>query len=92
MTKATNERLQKAILTVVEQQILDNEPPETGATFARLQAQGYTSDEAKKLIGYVVGAEVFGVLRENRKFDADGFTERLRALPKLPWEGEQGGA
>jgi hypothetical protein len=90
MTKATNERLQKAILAVVEQQILDGEPPETGATFARLQAQGYSSDEAKRLIGFVVGAEFFGVLREGRKFDAEGFAERLRALPKMPWEGEEG--
>jgi hypothetical protein len=91
MTKATNERLQKAILAVVEQQILAGEPVETGATFARLQAQGYSPDEAKRLIGFVVGAEFFGVLREGRKFDAVGFTERLLALPKMPWEGAEGG-
>lgn len=91
MTKATNERLQQAIIAVVEQQLLAGEPAETGATFARLQAQGYSPDEAKRLIGYVVGAEFFGVLREDRKFDAAGFAERLRALPKMPWEGDEGG-
>jgi len=92
MMNPTNERLRQAILTVVELQLLDGEPPETRLTFARLQAQGYSQDEARRLIGCVVATEVFGVLRESRKYDAQGFIERLRALPKMPWDGEDGEA
>lgn len=92
MTEKVNERLREAIMTVVDNQLRDGDPPETKITFARLRGEGYSVDEAKRLIGMVVGEEVFNVLRENRKYDAIRFAERLRALPKFPWDGEEGEA
>jgi len=79
-------RLQKAIIAVVDQQIDSGEPLITRQTFERLKQQGYGPDEAKKLIGYVVGAEFFNVVRRDRPYDAVGFANMLAALPKLPWE------
>ena len=79
-------RLQKAIVSVVEQQINDGDPPDTRETYERLTGQGYSVDEAKKLIGYVVGVEFFNVVRKDRKYDAEGFAGMLAQLPKLPWD------
>jgi hypothetical protein len=86
-----NERLQKAILTVVEQQIRENEPTVTGAAYRRLREEGSSDEEAKRLIGFVVGAEFFSVLSQERKYDATRFAAMLDALPKLPWELPEGG-
>jgi hypothetical protein len=89
MTEAIEERLRRAVLQVVEQQLRDNLPAVTRQTFARLVREGFAEDEAKKLIGYVVAAEVFGVLREGRRYSEQRFTAKLQALPRPPWEGAE---
>jgi hypothetical protein len=43
-------------LEVVENQIRDNDPPETRQTLDRLLAEGYTADEARRLISTAVRA------------------------------------
>ena len=86
MTTRENQRLQKAILEVINTQIRENDPPETKQTLIRLQAQGFSEEEALRLIGYVVAAEVFSVLRENRQYDREKFISALNNLPGLPWE------
>ena len=88
MEKTDNRRLQKAILEVVDNQLRDNDPPETRQTLERLERQGYSEKEARKLIGFVVASEVFGVIRENRKYDREKFISALNDLPSLPWEEE----
>jgi len=45
-----NPRLQKAILEVVENQIRENNPPETKKTLDRLLKAGYSKDDAMKSI------------------------------------------
>ena len=45
-----NLRLQKAILEVVENQIRENDPPETKKTLDRLLKKGYSKDDAMKSI------------------------------------------
>jgi hypothetical protein len=84
-----SQKLKAAILEVIKTQIRDNEPPETKATLIRLQSNGFSEDEAMKLIGYVVASEVFSVYREDRRFDEIKYIEALKALPKLPWEKEE---
>ena len=86
MEKTEDQRLRKAILEVINNQIKDNDPPETKQALVRLQEEGLTEEDALKLIGYVVASEVFTVLKENRKFDKAKFSSALNALPKLPWE------
>lgn len=85
-----NKRLKSAILEVIEQQIRDQDPPETGSTLARLLSQGFSKEKSLELIGYVVGLEVLGVMESGRKFDRDDFANRLHALPTLPWDMENG--
>jgi rRNA processing protein Krr1/Pno1 len=85
--KATDShRLRQAILEVINTQIRENDPPETKQALVRLQAQGFSEDEALKLIGYVVASEVFSVLKENRRYDMEKYIAALNDLPRLPWE------
>ena len=81
-----NERLRAAILEVINNQIRDNNPPETKQALIRLQEQGLSEEEALKLIGYVVASEVFSVLKENRQYDKEKYITALNNLPDLPWE------
>ena len=83
-----NQRLKKVILEVIDTQIRDNDPPETKKTLIRLQENGYSEEEAIKLIGYIVASEVFSVFREDRRYDENSYIAALKALPKLPWEKE----
>ncbi|KPJ99549.1 MAG: hypothetical protein AMJ60_04645 [Desulfobacterales bacterium SG8_35] len=88
MEKTENTRLRAAILEVINNQIRNNEPPETKETLIRLQEQGFSEENALKLIGYVVASEVFSVLKENRRYDRGKYVSALKALPRLPWEKE----
>lgn len=81
-----NLRLKAAILEVVETQLRDNEPPETKRTLQRLTAAGHSPQEAKELIGTVVAAEMFSVLKEGKPFDAVRFADALDRLPEIPGE------
>ena len=83
-----NERLRKAILEVINIQIRDNDPPDTRKNLIRLQSEGFSEEETLQLIGYVVAAEVFSVLQENRPYDKERYIAALNRLPKLPWEKE----
>ena len=55
----TNPELGKAVLEVVENQIRDNDPPETRQTIERLTREGYTADEARRLVSTAVTVEFF---------------------------------
>jgi len=77
---------QQMILEVVENQLRDNDPPETRETLARLLQEGHTQRQAKKLIAILVASEIYHMLNDQRKFDQDGYIAALRRLPTLPEE------
>jgi hypothetical protein len=54
----TNPELGRAILEVVENQIRDNDPPETRQTIDRLVEEGYTAEEARRLVSTTVTVAV----------------------------------
>ena len=80
----TNPHLKAAILEVVENQLRENNPPETRQTFERLLATGYSRQEAIEMIGSAVVGEIWAVLKENKPYDAVRFRE---ALEKVLEEG-----
>jgi hypothetical protein len=84
MPKKFNPYLQSAMLEVVENQLADNDPPETRQTYERLLREGRSEKEAKKLIGAAIAAETFWILKENKPFDQARFIATLNRLPKLP--------
>jgi hypothetical protein len=79
----SNERLNKTILEIVDNQIRECSPPETKETFDRLVGEGVGRDEARRLIGYVVASEIFDVLKSMQPFDGKRYVKALRRLPKL---------
>lgn len=86
MNEQANTRLTAAILSVVDNQLLENEPPETRTTYERLVAKGYSDEEARKLIGATLSAEMYEMLKEQKEYDQERYTEALRKLPDMPWE------
>jgi len=79
-------RRRKIILEVVENQIRDNDPPETRKTLTRLTKEGFSREEAVELIGTVVVHELYNVLKQEEYFDCKRFVAALRQLPKLPYD------
>jgi len=81
-----NPRLKAAILEVVENQLRDNNPPETKQTYERLLQEGHSAKEAKRLIGCVVSSEIFDILKKQEAFNPARFVKALNKLPKMPWK------
>ena len=81
-----NPRLKAVILQVVDNQLKNNDPPETKQTYNKLIKEGFSESEAKQLIGCVVVAEIFDVLKKKETFNQERFVKALNKLPKLPWE------
>lgn len=79
-----NPYLKSALLEVVDNQLNANDPPETRKTFERLTSEGYSEDEAKRLIACVVTSEMFDVLKKQEPFNLERFVKALNALPKIP--------
>jgi len=75
-----NLQLKKAILEVVENQIRENNPPETKKTLDRLLKAGYSKDDAMKLIGRGVTVEIYKVLKNKEHFNDEKYVKALREL------------
>ena len=84
-----NPYLRAAIMEVIENQLRNNVPPQTRQTFRRLIEAGYSEEEAKRLIGCVVSAEIFDVLKKNEPFNLERFVKALNKLPEMPWAEEE---
>jgi len=79
-----NPVLKAAILEVVENQMRDNNPPETRQAYDRLMQEGHSEEDAKRLIGCVVSSEVFDILKKQQEFNLERFVQALERLPELP--------
>jgi hypothetical protein len=84
-----NPYVRAAIEEVVENQLRDDDPPQTRQTFRRLIEAGHSEKEAKRLIGCVVSAEIFDVLKKNEPFNLERFVGGLNKLPAMPWDDEE---
>lgn len=78
------QRLKSAMLEVVQTQLDSNDPPETKQTLDRLLAEGFSKEDAKELIGTVVVAEVFEVMKEGKPHDKKRYVAALNNLPEVP--------
>lgn len=80
--KEYNPHLQAAYLEVVDNQLRDNNPPETKETFERLLAEGHSAEDAKLLIAQVVCLETYYILKHEEDINRERFVRNLRMLPK----------
>ena len=71
-------------LEVVENQLKDNQPPETRITLERLMKEGFKERVAKELIATCVATEMYEVIASNMPFDERRYVENLNRLPELP--------
>ena len=81
-----NPCLHAAVMNVAENQIRNQDPPETKQAYDRLRAEGMSDKEARRLIACVVASEIFEVLKRKEPFDPVSSTKALSELPKLPWD------
>mgnify|MGYP007066211216 CR=1 FL=1 len=80
----SNPSLKASILEVVDNQLKSNDPPESRQTFDRLVKEGYSEKRSKELIGAVVSAEIFEVLKKQEPFNLGRFIAALNKLPEIP--------
>jgi hypothetical protein len=52
-----------------------------GETVVRLQREGHSTEEAKRMVNAVISAEDFAVTTGRHIFDLTRFSERLKQLP-----------
>jgi hypothetical protein len=81
---AANPQLATTILEIVDTQLREGTPSETGETFDRLISMGYTPEGARQLLALVVVREIFSVMARGERYDAARFIAALQRLPTLP--------
>jgi hypothetical protein len=84
----TNPELGKAVLGVVENQIRSNDPPETRQALERLKDEGYTANEARRLIATAAAVEIFHIMRDHEPFNRERYLRNLARLPREPWDNK----
>lgn len=86
MDEEQSEQARAAIIGAVEAQLTDGDPPEAAETLERLLAEGYSRDEAVRLIGCALADEMFQIMKHEREYDHARYVGLLRKLPDAPWE------
>lgn len=81
-----SETARQALLEAVENQLRDNKPPVTRETFIRLTEEGFSADDAKKMICMALANEVSEIMNSNETFNEARYAQNLANLPDLPWE------
>ena len=81
-----NKILHDQILEIIENQIKQNDPPETKQTFERLIKSGISRMNAKKYIGQCITMELFKIMKLGEEFNNDRYVGNLLRLPEEPVE------
>jgi len=82
----SGQRAGEAIIEAVENQLSDNNPPETKQTLDRLMASGESRENAMRHIATALVIEIFGALKHNEPYNDERYIKNLNALPKEPSE------
>lgn len=72
------------LLEVIENQIRDNNPPQTAATVQRLCEAGSTRAEAMALVACVLAHEIHCIVVKQETFNLQRYVGNLERLPELP--------
>ncbi len=84
--ESENPVLKEMILEVVDNQLSDNEPEETGRTLKRLMDSGISKENARIYIGQAVSIEIWNVMQNKTPFNEKRYLKNLKRLPKFPKE------
>ena len=80
------EAFQDQLFDIVNEQMHNNDPPETAATFKRLINIDFSHLEAKMLISQCVSFELMSVVTEGKPFNMKRFIKHLNKLPKTDFK------
>lgn len=82
----TNDKLRAQIFEIINNQLRDNDPPETKLTFDRLCKQGFDDFQTRQMIGQCLAVELFDVIKFGKPYDNKRYIKNLKALPKEPFD------
>lgn len=82
----TNDKIREQIFEIIKNQIRDNTPPETKATFDRLRKQGFDDFQTRQMIGQCLAVELFDVMKFRKPYNNARYIKNLLALPKEPFD------
>lgn len=85
-SQSHNPYLKAAYLDAVENQLRDNDPPETRQTLDRLRKEGHSEEDAKVLIASVIAAETYWIMKSGSAFNHERFLRNLQRLPDQSFE------
>jgi hypothetical protein len=74
----------EALVEAVENQIRDNDPPETRITLDRLMSLGESRENAMRYIASVFSIEIFEALKNKTPYNEKRYLANLRNLPEFP--------
>ena len=78
------QRAGEALVEAVENQIRDNDPPETRTTLERLMSLGESRENAMRYIASVFSVELFEALKNKTPYNEERYLTNLGNLPELP--------
>ena len=81
--------LGETVVEAVENQIRDDDPPETRETLNRLMALGESKDNAMRYIASVFAIELFKILENEETYNEKRYLKNLNALPVMPFDEEE---
>ena len=76
----------EAIVEAVENQLKENNPPETKQALEKLLSLGESRENAIRYIASVLCVEIFETLKNNTPYNEKRYINNLNALPDLPDE------
>ena len=80
----SGQRLGELIVEVAENQVKENNPPETKETLERLIALGESRENAMRYIASVLSIEIYDIVKEEIPFNEKRYINNLHKLPILP--------
>ena len=86
MKEQASEQTREAFLEAVDNQLSDGTPTEARTTYERLQKEGHTAQEAKRLIAAVLACEFYEVAKNKQPYDQKRYVGWLLQLPKMPYD------
>jgi hypothetical protein len=78
------QRVGEAIIETIENQLRDNDPPETKKTLERLMLSGESRENAMRYIASALSVEIFEALKNETPYDEGRYLMNLKKLPELP--------
>ena len=64
----TNKKLRDQIFEVINNQIKNNDPPETTLTYNRLIEEGFNEFQTMQMIGQCIAVELFEVIKLKKPY------------------------